>query len=65
MSDTDSTVVETTVVIMGAGFAGVCLGIKLGRAGIPFVILEKASAVGGVWRDNIYPGAACDVPSHL
>ena len=65
MRDTDSTVVETTVTIIGAGFAGVCLGIKLGRAGIPFVILEKASSVGGVWRDNIYPGAACDVPSHL
>ena len=65
MSDNDSTVVETTVAIIGAGFAGVCLGVKLGRAGIPFVILEKASAVGGVWRDNIYPGAACDVPSHL
>ncbi|GLZ49162.1 flavin-binding monooxygenase [Actinomycetospora sp. NBRC 106375] len=65
MSDTDSTVVEPTVAIIGAGFAGVCLGIKLSRAGIPFVVLEKASAVGGVWRDNVYPGAACDVPSHL
>jgi cation diffusion facilitator CzcD-associated flavoprotein CzcO len=65
VNDTDSTVVDTTVTIIGAGFAGVCLGIKLSRAGIPFVILEKASAVGGVWRDNVYPGAACDVPSHL
>jgi cation diffusion facilitator CzcD-associated flavoprotein CzcO len=55
----------TTAVIIGAGFAGVCMGIKLKRAGIPFVILEKAGRVGGVWRDNTYPGAACDIPSHL
>jgi cation diffusion facilitator CzcD-associated flavoprotein CzcO len=53
------------VAIVGAGFSGICLGIKLRRAGIPFVILERAGAVGGVWRDNTYPGAACDVPSHL
>jgi cation diffusion facilitator CzcD-associated flavoprotein CzcO len=53
------------VTIIGAGFGGVCLGIKLRRAGIPFTILEKADRVGGVWRDNTYPGAACDIPSHL
>jgi cation diffusion facilitator CzcD-associated flavoprotein CzcO len=53
------------VAIVGAGFGGICMGIKLGRAGIPYMIFEKAGGVGGVWRDNVYPGAACDVPSHL
>src|SRR5882724_1640014 len=53
-------------VIVGAGFSGVCAGIQLRRAGIhDFVILEKAESVGGTWRENTYPGAACDVPSHL
>jgi cation diffusion facilitator CzcD-associated flavoprotein CzcO/acetyl esterase/lipase len=55
-----------TVAIIGAGFGGVGLGMVLKRAGIDsFTILEKADGVGGVWRDNTYPGAACDVPSHL
>ena len=55
-----------TAVIVGAGFSGVCAGIELRRAGIEdFVILEKATRVGGTWRENTYPGAACDVPSHL
>src|SRR5260370_36373728 len=53
-------------VIVGAGFSGVCAGIQLRRAGIhDFVILEKAESVGGTWRENTYPGAACDIPSHL
>jgi cation diffusion facilitator CzcD-associated flavoprotein CzcO len=53
-------------VIVGAGFSGICAGIQLRRAGIEdFVILEKAASVGGTWRENTYPGAACDVPSHL
>lgn len=56
---------STTVAIIGAGLGGICMGIKLGRAGIPFTILEKARTVGGVWRDNVYPGAAGDIPSHL
>jgi cation diffusion facilitator CzcD-associated flavoprotein CzcO/acetyl esterase/lipase len=55
-----------TAIVIGAGFAGVGMGIALRRAGIDdFVILERAHEVGGVWRDNSYPGAACDVPSHL
>ncbi len=55
-----------TVAIVGAGFGGLGLGITLKRAGIEsFTILEKGDRVGGVWRDNTYPGAACDVPSHL
>lgn len=53
-------------VIIGAGFGGVCMGVALLRAGQEgFLILEKGQDVGGVWRDNTYPGAACDVPSHL
>lgn len=52
------------IVIIGSGFSGVCLGIRLKRAGIHhFTILEKAERVGGTWRDNVYPGAACDTPS--
>ncbi len=55
-----------TAVIVGAGFSGICAGIQLKRAGIhDFVILEKADGIGGTWRENTYPGAACDVPSHL
>lgn len=52
--------------IIGSGFAGVGMAIALKRAGMgAFLILEKQEEVGGVWRDNTYPGAACDVPSHL
>lgn len=55
-----------SAVIVGAGFSGLCAGIQLRRLGITdFVILEKADRVGGTWRENTYPGAACDVPSHL
>jgi cation diffusion facilitator CzcD-associated flavoprotein CzcO len=54
------------VVIVGSGFSGLCMGIRLKQAGIDtFTILEKAAALGGTWRDNDYPGAACDVQSHL
>lgn len=57
-------ILETAIV--GAGFGGMGLAIKLQQDGhSDFVIFEKAADVGGVWRDNIYPGAACDVPSHL
>lgn len=52
------------IVIIGAGFSGLCLGIKLAEAGFEsFTILEKDDRLGGTWRDNTYPGAACDVPS--
>ena len=52
--------------IVGAGFGGVGMGIRLREAGITeFEIFERGSSVGGVWRANTYPGAACDVPSHL
>jgi cation diffusion facilitator CzcD-associated flavoprotein CzcO len=53
-------------VIIGSGFSGLGMAIALKRAGIDdFVVLEKAGAVGGTWRDNVYPGCACDVPSHV
>ncbi len=52
--------------IIGSGFGGIGLAYYLTRAGITdFVILEKADDLGGTWRENTYPGAACDVPSHL
>jgi cation diffusion facilitator CzcD-associated flavoprotein CzcO len=54
------------VVIIGAGFGGVGMAIRLKQAGVhDLVLLEKADGVGGTWRDNTYPGAACDIPSHL
>lgn len=54
------------IVIIGAGFAGIGAAIQLEKAGIrSFTIFERASEVGGTWRDNTYPGAACDVPSHV
>jgi cation diffusion facilitator CzcD-associated flavoprotein CzcO len=54
------------VLIIGAGFAGVGMAIQLQKRGIDnYLILEQAASVGGTWRDNSYPGAACDVPSHL
>ncbi len=53
-------------VIVGAGFAGIGAAAELLRRGIDdFVILERAADVGGVWRDNTYPGCRCDVPSSL
>ena len=54
------------IVIIGAGFAGLGMAIRLRQAGIEdFVILERADDVGGTWRDNSYPGCAVDVQSHL
>jgi cation diffusion facilitator CzcD-associated flavoprotein CzcO len=52
--------------IVGAGFSGLGMAIRLKQAGIDdFAILERADDLGGTWRDNTYPGCACDVPSHL
>ncbi|HXO06887.1 MAG TPA: NAD(P)/FAD-dependent oxidoreductase [Solirubrobacteraceae bacterium] len=54
------------VAVIGAGLSGVAAGIALKNDGIEdFVIIERAGDVGGVWRDNTYPGVACDIPSHL
>src|SRR5438046_2985036 len=64
MNSKDTT--RTRILIVGAGFGGIGLGIKLTHARFTdFLILEKSDRVGGVWRQNSYPGAACDVPSHL
>ena len=55
-----------TFAILGAGFSGLCMAIKLREKGFSqFTIFEKANEVGGTWRENTYPGVACDVPSHL
>jgi cation diffusion facilitator CzcD-associated flavoprotein CzcO len=52
------------IAIIGAGFGGVCVAIQLAKAGIrSFTLYEKAPRLGGTWRDNTYPGAACDSPS--
>jgi cation diffusion facilitator CzcD-associated flavoprotein CzcO len=54
------------VVVIGTGFAGIGMGVRLKQAGYhDFVILERAEDVGGTWRENTYPGCRCDVPSHL
>ncbi|TGY90421.1 NAD(P)/FAD-dependent oxidoreductase [Marinicauda algicola] len=54
------------VLVVGAGMSGLAMGHHLKRRGIAdFLILEKSGGVGGVWRDNRYPGSGCDVPSHL
>lgn len=56
---------KPVVAIIGAGAGGIAMGIRLKRAGYDFTIYEKADGVGGTWRHNSYPGAQCDVPSHL
>ncbi|MDK3018945.1 flavin-containing monooxygenase [Pseudodonghicola flavimaris] len=54
------------LLIVGAGFSGLIMALEARRQGITdIVILEKASDIGGTWRDNVYPGVACDIPSHL
>lgn len=53
-------------IIIGAGMAGIAAAIKWRQAGLDDVVIyEKASSIGGTWRENTYPGVACDVPSHL
>lgn len=57
---------DVEVCIVGAGFSGIGMAIRLQRAGIgPIRLLEQADSVGGTWRDNTYPGCACDIPSLL
>jgi len=54
------------VVIVGGGLSGLAAGVQLVRSGVrSFTIVEQSGGVGGTWRDNVYPGCACDVPSHL
>jgi cation diffusion facilitator CzcD-associated flavoprotein CzcO len=54
------------IAIVGSGFSGIGMAIRLRQMGLEsFTIYEAAGEIGGTWRDNTYPGAACDVPSHL
>ena len=65
-SSANSAVTNVDVLIVGAGFSGICMGIKLLEAGMKsFLIMEKSCEIGGTWWDNRYPGCACDIPSHL
>jgi cation diffusion facilitator CzcD-associated flavoprotein CzcO len=57
---------ERSIAVVGGGFAGVGAAAMLDRAGYrDVVVFERAERVGGVWQANTYPGAACDIPSHL
>src|SRR5258708_13103726 len=57
---------HSNIAIVGTGFSGLGTAIRLAQAGRrDFVVLERGDDVGGTWRDNAYPGCACDVPSHL
>lgn len=51
--------------IVGSGFAGLCMAIRLSQAGYRYLLLEQAPSLGGTWQANRYPGAACDIPSSL
>jgi cation diffusion facilitator CzcD-associated flavoprotein CzcO len=54
------------VAIIGAGFAGIGMAIKLQQANAgPYLVFERAGRIGGTWRENHYPGCCCDVPSHV
>ena len=57
--------VHTRALVIGTGFSGLGTAIELQQLGVDFLILEKADEVGGTWRDNDYPGCACDIPAHL
>jgi cation diffusion facilitator CzcD-associated flavoprotein CzcO len=62
----DSIRTDVRCIIIGAGMSGILSAIKLREAGLHnFAIYEKADRLGGTWRENTYPGIACDVPSHL
>lgn len=57
---------QPSIVIIGTGFGGLGMAIQLQKAGFEnFILLEKEDRIGGTWRDNTYPGAACDVQSHF
>ena len=57
---------QVDIAIVGSGFSGLCMAIKLREAGVEdFVVLERGAKVGGTWWFNTYPGCACDIPSHL
>ena len=56
---------KPTVAVIGAGPGGIAMGLQLRAGGYDFTIFERGDGFGGTWRNNTYPGAACDVPSHL
>ena len=56
---------KITVGVIGAGAGGIAMGIQLADGGYDFTIFDRADGFGGTWRHNTFPGAACDVPSHL
>jgi cation diffusion facilitator CzcD-associated flavoprotein CzcO len=64
--ETSASEISVEVLIVGAGFSGLCMAIKLLESGMKdFLLIEKSDDIGGTWYDNRYPGCACDVPSHL
>src|SRR5690349_13178301 len=56
---------DVDVLVIGCGFAGLCMAIRLRQAGLSFSVLERAAEIGGTWQANDYPGCACDIPSAL
>src|SRR6188472_959449 len=65
-AEADALPSEVDVAVVGSGFSGLGMAVKLREAGIEdFVVLERGDAVGGTWWFNTYPGCGCDVPSHL
>ena len=56
---------DIEVCIIGAGYSGICMAVRLKQMGIKFRIIEKAEKLGGTWWENQYPGCTCDIPSHL
>ena len=65
-SEDEARVRHVRVAILGTGFSGLGMAIRLKQRGQEdFVVIERAADIGGTWRDNTYPGCACDIPSHL
>ena len=65
-ADSSRTATPLDVLIVGSGFGGLGMGVALAKEGKrSFALLERAAELGGTWRDNTYPGCACDIPSHL
>jgi cation diffusion facilitator CzcD-associated flavoprotein CzcO len=65
MGQSDGVRPRLRALVIGAGVAGLVATIELDEAGVDVTVVEKADRLGGTWRDNTYPGIACDVPSHL
>lgn len=60
-----SRAIKPNVAVIGAGPGGIAMGIQLAAGGFDFTVFERSAGFGGTWRNNTYPGAACDVPSHF